>query len=105
VPYFDIFFFHAEDGIRDFHVTGVQTCALPILAAMLSGPHASAGWKTLYGAWMFSAVLLWDVLVAVMIGNQAVLRRFARLLPWLERMSGAMLILLALGVMAVLLLR
>src|SRR5690606_40663025 len=28
-PYF-FFFFQAEDGIRDFHVTGVQTCALPI---------------------------------------------------------------------------
>src|SRR5690606_40930426 len=26
-------FFQAEDGIRDFHVTGVQTCALPIYAA------------------------------------------------------------------------
>src|SRR5690606_40985908 len=24
------FFCQAEDGIRDFHVTGVQTCALPI---------------------------------------------------------------------------
>src|SRR5215475_14129507 len=24
------FFFQAEYGIRDFHVTGVQTCALPI---------------------------------------------------------------------------
>src|SRR5699024_12178230 len=28
-----IFFFQAEDGIRDRNVTGVQTCALPILAA------------------------------------------------------------------------
>src|SRR2546426_2781231 len=27
------FFFQAEDGIRDYKVTGVQTCALPILAA------------------------------------------------------------------------
>src|SRR5690606_40352997 len=27
-----VFFFQAEDGIRDFHVTGVQTCALPISA-------------------------------------------------------------------------
>src|SRR5207302_4468826 len=27
---FLVFFFQAEDGIRDFHVTGVQTCALPI---------------------------------------------------------------------------
>src|SRR5438046_1709667 len=26
------FFFQAEDGIRDWSVTGVQTCALPILA-------------------------------------------------------------------------
>src|SRR5690606_33304261 len=27
-----LFFFQAEDGIRDFHVTGVQTCALPIFS-------------------------------------------------------------------------
>jgi len=26
-----VFFFQAEDGIRDIGVTGVQTCALPIL--------------------------------------------------------------------------
>src|SRR2546429_1893283 len=35
---FFFFFFQAEDGIRDVAVTGVQTCALPILtisAAML----------------------------------------------------------------------
>src|SRR5437870_2414560 len=37
------FFFQAEDGIRDGHVTGVQTCALPIseleaqIADLLSG--------------------------------------------------------------------
>src|SRR5690606_41066997 len=30
------FFFQAEDGIRDFHVTGVQTCALPILGMLFS---------------------------------------------------------------------
>src|SRR5690625_3928633 len=29
--YYSFFFFQAEDGIRDGHVTGVQTCALPIL--------------------------------------------------------------------------
>src|SRR5690606_41139322 len=35
------FFFQAEDGIRDFHVTGVQTCALPISRDALSplGKH------------------------------------------------------------------
>src|SRR5690606_26739871 len=31
------FFFQAEDGIRDFHVTGVQTCALPISPSWPSG--------------------------------------------------------------------
>src|SRR5690625_7883656 len=30
-----VFFFKAEDGIRDGHVTGVQTCALPIFATEL----------------------------------------------------------------------
>src|SRR5207302_9948379 len=34
------FFFQAEDGIRDFHVTGVQTCALPI-----SNPNSRLGRK------------------------------------------------------------
>src|SRR5690606_40745583 len=36
---FFFFFFQAEDGIRDFHVTGVQTCALPICRE--SGPFGS----------------------------------------------------------------
>src|SRR5215208_7650890 len=30
------FFFQAEDGIRDGHVTGVQTCALPISGVLVS---------------------------------------------------------------------
>src|SRR2546426_12186586 len=43
------FFFQAEDGIRDYKVTGVQTCALPISAGkplaggrrghLAAGPH------------------------------------------------------------------
>src|SRR2546426_5579872 len=33
------FFFQAEDGIRDYKVTGVQTCALPIWAGR---PEAGA---------------------------------------------------------------
>src|SRR5437660_12649383 len=37
-----VFFFQAEDGIRDGHVTGVQTCALPI-----SSPYSvSVGYAT-----------------------------------------------------------
>ena len=33
--FFLFFFFQAEDGIRDYDVTGVQTCALPILVYVL----------------------------------------------------------------------
>src|SRR3712207_7380043 len=36
------FFFQAEDGIRDIGVTGVQTCALPIVLIAL----VSNGWQT-----------------------------------------------------------
>src|SRR2546429_965014 len=34
------FFFQAEDGIRDVAVTGVQTCALPILAKGMTQEEA-----------------------------------------------------------------
>src|SRR2546426_12596431 len=43
-----VFFFQAEDGIRDYKVTGVQTCALPIsdhddaVHAMLAEPPEGA---------------------------------------------------------------
>src|SRR5215208_1706156 len=33
------FFFQAEDGIRDGHVTGVQTCALPIWRRLVADPR------------------------------------------------------------------
>src|SRR2546426_5224110 len=38
------FFFQAEDGIRDYKVTGVQTCALPILSRALQRPPESSSW-------------------------------------------------------------
>lgn len=68
------------------------------LAAMLSGPHASVGGKTVYGVWMFSVVLGWNALVAGLIGHPVVLRRFALALPWLERSCGALLLALGVGV-------
>src|SRR3712207_8460768 len=34
---FHLYFFQAEDGIRDIGVTGVQTCALPISEALVVG--------------------------------------------------------------------
>src|SRR5256885_6917110 len=36
---FFFFFFQAEDGIRDYKVTGVQTCALPIFLAYTGDEH------------------------------------------------------------------
>src|SRR5436190_20988491 len=36
----DAFFFQAEDGIRAHCVTGVQTCALPILVAVTASGRA-----------------------------------------------------------------
>src|SRR5256885_8379565 len=36
-----VFFFQAEDGIRDYKVTGVQTCALPIFAPDSRRPERS----------------------------------------------------------------
>src|SRR5690606_40469576 len=48
VVYAFVFFFQAEDGIRDFHVTGVQTCALPICPSLWAtsrrlGPFSCPG--------------------------------------------------------------
>src|SRR2546426_7797845 len=38
-------FFQAEDGIRDYKVTGVQTCALPICQIhLLSSPGRHTYW-------------------------------------------------------------
>src|SRR5256885_2775747 len=34
-----VFFFQAEDGIRDYKVTGVQTCALPIYLSARQFQH------------------------------------------------------------------
>src|SRR5256885_16639458 len=39
------FFFQAEDGIRDYKVTGVQTCALPISCPRTSASALRAAHK------------------------------------------------------------
>src|SRR5690625_7784226 len=47
-----IFFFQAEDGIRDGHVTGVQTCALPIsdVETALADGRAMDTWRAMITA-------------------------------------------------------
>src|SRR5688500_20407887 len=50
------FFFQAEDGIRDYKVTGVQTCALPILFTV-ENTHPRFGWLVNYFETILSATL------------------------------------------------
>src|SRR5690606_40202050 len=50
-----IFFFQAEDGIRYFHVTGVQTCALPIFAVALILGIGSAWYMIEHGSLLTTA--------------------------------------------------
>src|SRR3989454_10728118 len=67
VPFMEkFFFFQAEDGIRDYKVTGVQTCALPIskhgcasIAGSLSLPSLSLGQRLSF----FRADLAFGVLL------------------------------------------
>src|SRR2546421_7493855 len=59
---FLFFFFQAEDGIRDLIVTGVQTCALPILRwGLLLKPLGEVSFKRLNSAsavgWMLLMLL------------------------------------------------
>src|SRR5690625_6778835 len=47
--------FQAEDGIRDGHVTGVQTCALPISSPVHGSRSSRYGYRTLNGRRAFHA--------------------------------------------------
>src|SRR5690606_39406529 len=51
------FFFQAEDGIRVFHVTGVQTCALPISSTGRLPARSTLFVKRITGFLLFSAFL------------------------------------------------
>src|SRR5690606_41118417 len=45
------FFFQADDGIRDFHVTAVQTCALPIFDPTLDEAKITVAMTRLDAIW------------------------------------------------------
>src|SRR6266568_8154696 len=51
--FYFFFFFQAEDGIRDGTVTGVQTCALPILADLPFGSYQASPGAALAAATRF----------------------------------------------------
>src|SRR5207253_7092598 len=54
-----------EDGIRDGHVTGVQTCALPIFEAIVAFPSAIA---KAYPHWRVGRAVINDEEVVVIQG-------------------------------------
>src|SRR6266508_5440107 len=78
-----VFFFQAEDGIRDGHVTGVQTCALPISQGLMgiTLPEADGG----VGGTLMDAVIAIEQVAAVcprsadvvQFGNFGPIRTFA----------------------------
>src|SRR5690606_40469260 len=49
--------FQAEDGIRDFHVTGVQTCALPIFILRLNMRGADRSGVGVYHAGLYDEII------------------------------------------------
>src|SRR5256886_9105251 len=63
--YFLVFFFQAEDGIRDLTVTGVQTCALPISVRPRLVSSGATSWPRRFAGGMYcmSEVLVVDGLV------------------------------------------
>src|SRR5256885_13599224 len=54
---FLFFFFQAEDGIRDYKVTGVQTCALPIYGSTLYTQNAKTSFHTYQDSGVFHVTL------------------------------------------------
>src|SRR5690606_39490092 len=63
--------FQAEDGIRDFHVTGVQTCALPISQQGfdMGGGNAAEGTGSSRADNMFNGTLTTTVIGVLPNGN------------------------------------
>src|SRR2546430_3023700 len=57
LPY--VFFFQAEDGIRDLTVTGVQTCALPIFFAVTPFNFTAIGGNLPTSAALMGNTVVW----------------------------------------------
>src|SRR5439155_18783564 len=66
--FFFFFFFQAEDGIRDGHVTGVQTCALPISFILGCVPLWTATGAGSVARQIMGTAVIGGMLAASMIG-------------------------------------
>src|SRR5260370_33525706 len=70
-----IFFFQAEDGIRDSSVTGVQTCALPISPSSMPVDLSHAASISVVGTAGIAAVTF--IVLGLALLTSSVDRRFA----------------------------
>lgn len=70
------------------------------LFAVLHARSTPAGVQSLYALWMIAVVLGWDLLVGHLAGHPVLIRRFGHGLRHIERLAGALLILLGLGIIA-----
>ncbi|WP_129788728.1 LysE family translocator [Promicromonospora panici] len=65
------------------------------LAAVLA--DATPVSLVIYGAWMVTLVLVWDLFVAITLGSERALTGLSRVLSWLTKIAGAFLVVLGLG--------
>src|SRR5699024_3907370 len=73
IQFYFIFFFQAEDGIRDRNVTGVQTCALPILIPEFSEVNG----RVFVENWRKR-----DIAIAVFVGHTPSIAAYRYLSVW-----------------------
>ncbi len=60
--------------------------------------ETTLGVQTAYGVWMFSAVLIWDLCIVRAAGHPPVVRRFMAHVRKVERVTGAVLLSIAAGI-------
>src|SRR5256885_4771674 len=82
-----ILFFQAEDGIRDYKVTGVQTCALPISALSDSAAGSPGGKSVRVSCRWFLLTETDREIFAVLSGWTVALRPLASMPPPVRRRS------------------
>src|SRR5256884_3311801 len=80
-----LFFFQAEDGIRDVAVTGVQTCALPICLWRLANKLGICGYKRLFFFTTAIAVLNLLAILSFSCTNNEYADKFRSISPLLQR--------------------
>lgn len=93
-----------NDELRPVRTTWLKNLSLGLASGLLNPKNAlfyvslaaavsdaAPTLLVLYGAWMFSIVLAWDIFVAIALGTERALAKLSGLLPWLTRAAGGFL--------------